>query len=123
MVKSSPEVLVVPQWEADAEHHVKDSEDDWNLHLESVQKDDLVGGQLPNGIHAKGIGRSVPAAVWGRIDHVALRAQDVSLGRRDVPRGPEYVDGLEEKTRKKLDLKKIWFDLVKRRWNVNVLKW
>ena len=54
---------MVPEREADSKHHVKNSEDDRDLHLESVQKDDLVLGKLPHRIHAEGIGRSVPATV------------------------------------------------------------
>ena len=71
------EVLVVPERDADAEDHVEDSKDDGNLHLEAVQKDNLVFGNLPNGIHSKRIGSSVPGLFQGGVDHVHLPAQDV----------------------------------------------
>lgn len=58
---------------------MQDTNDDRNLHLEAVQKHDLVFGELPSWVHTEGVGRTVPAVVRGRVDHVVLRRQNGRL--------------------------------------------
>ena len=73
-----------------------DYQNDGDFHLESVQKDDLVLSQLPNGVYPERVGRAVPTRIRGRIDHVTFGAQDVLLRCRDLPRRPKNIDGLEK---------------------------
>ena len=88
------EVLVIPQGQDDAEEHVNDAEDDGDFHLEGVQEDDLVGGHLPDGVDAEGVGRAVVAAAGqiaavGRVDHDRLLVQYLPGRHSHLPGGPD----------------------------------
>ena len=87
------EVLVVPQRHQHAEEHVDDPDDDGDLHLEGVQEDNLVGGDLPDGVDAEGVGGAVVAAggevpAVRRVNHDGLLAQHLAGTHGHLPRGP-----------------------------------
>ena len=73
---------------------MEDTQDDGDLHLEAVEKDDLVLCELPGRVDPEWIGRTVPAGIRSRVDHVVLGRQDGLVRQRHVPRRPEDVDGL-----------------------------
>ena len=50
-VHAPVEEPVVPQAQADAKHHVHDTDDDANLHLVRVEEIDLVSRQLPDRVY------------------------------------------------------------------------
>ena len=68
---------MIPERQADAEEHVQDAENDGDLHLESVEENNFVVGDLPDRVDAKRVRVSVPALFLRRIYHVVLPAQDV----------------------------------------------
>ena len=70
------------------------SQNDGYLHLESVQKDNLVLRDLPNGINSKPIWRTIPLIVKLGIDHVFVHVQDLVFPLFDLPRRSKNVDGL-----------------------------
>ena len=79
------EVLVIPERHADAEEHVEDTENDGNLHLESIKKNDFVLCNLPDRIDAKRVGSSIPALLRGGIDHVVFPIHNVLVRLVSVP--------------------------------------
>jgi hypothetical protein len=88
-------IFVVPQGQENAEEHVDDAENDGDLHLEGVQEDDLVGGDLPDGVDAERIGGAVVAAAGqiafeGRVNHDGSLAQHLLSGHRHLPGGPDH---------------------------------
>lgn len=47
---------MIDEWEANAEEHMSDAENDGKLHLERVGEGDRVVGDVPDGIDAERIG-------------------------------------------------------------------
>ena len=70
-------VFVVEERDDHAKQHVNNAEDDGDLHLERVEENNLVDGNLPHGVHAKGVGCAVVSgvvlALLGRVNHHSLR--------------------------------------------------
>ena len=88
------EVLAVDEGDEDPEEHMNNPEDDRNLHLEGVQKHDLVDGELPHWIYTEGIRSPIVSAhvsllarimpeSW--INHYNLLMQDILEGHSNLP--------------------------------------
>jgi len=85
------EVLAVDEGDEDPKEHVNNAEDDRNLHLEGVQKHDLVDGELPHWIYPEGIRSPIVSAhvcliipeSW--INHYNLLMQDILEGHGNLP--------------------------------------
>merc|ERR1719206_1587841 len=96
-----PKVFVVPQGEYDTKHHVDNSDDDGELHLERVQEVDLVDRDLPDGVNPEGVRRPhVVGFIRGVslrwLEHHVLVVYDGGFLLSDLPGRPEQIHGFRE---------------------------
>lgn len=90
------EVCRVPVGQADPKSHVDHAQDDGDFHLERVQENNLVLGDLPDGVHAEGVGSAVPVGLLGRVDHGVLDLENGVVVVAHLPRGSKNVQALAE---------------------------
>lgn len=88
------EVSSVPVGQKHSEHHVDHAQDDGDLHLERIQEDNLVLGNLPTRIDAKRVWSAVIVCGFSRVDQHVLSVHDLIWSKADLPGRPKDVQAL-----------------------------